>query len=64
MRKLVTVTAETAVAARILATLAISLNAPVRRFKAIAEYAGILDMRDEAGAARNSIIKHYNGKSR
>jgi hypothetical protein len=63
MGKLIAVTSEATVAARILATLAISLHALVRRFKAHPEYAGILDIGDEPGAARHGIIKDYDRKS-
>jgi len=62
--ELIAVTPKTTVAARILATLAISLDASVCRFKAHPEYAGVLDVGDEARAARHGIIEDYDGKSR
>ena len=44
--KLIAITAETAVTACILTTLAISVDAPVRGFKTHPEYAGVFDVGD------------------
>jgi hypothetical protein len=59
--KLVTITAETTIAARVIATLAPTFDAPVCRFEACVKNVSILELSNETSATGNGIVEHYNG---
>src|SRR6266436_7713216 len=62
--KLVTVAPKTTIATRVLAAFTTALDAPICRFEAHAKYIHILDTGNKAGAARDSVVQHYDGKVR
>jgi hypothetical protein len=61
MGKLVTIVAETAITACVIATFAAAFDAPVCRFEACPKNLSILDLSNEARATRNGIVKYYDG---
>jgi hypothetical protein len=62
--KLIAVTSQTPVTARIVATFAPALYAPICRFEAHAKNVRVFDMSDKAGTTGDSVIKHNDRKAR